>query len=71
MLDIPPDVSVALDVVKTLNASGRCREDGDLYGVAAGLVRSYLTAAAGALPPPPAPSTPAAPAVAGVVPRAA
>ena len=46
MLDIPPEVSVALDVVKALNASGRCREDAALYGSASGLVKEYLDSAA-------------------------
>lgn len=54
MLDVPPEIAVALDVVKALNASGRCREDAPLYTAAAELVRSYLDSAApqGATPPP-------------------
>ena len=47
-MDIPPEISVALDVVKTLNASGRCREDAGLYAAAASLVKAYLDSAGGA-----------------------
>lgn len=45
MQDIPPEVSVALAVVQTLTAAGRCREDAELYQAAARLVRAYLLAA--------------------------
>lgn len=45
MLDVPPEIAVALDVVKALNASGRCREDAPLYTAAVELVRSYLDSA--------------------------
>jgi hypothetical protein len=49
MQDIPPEISVALDVVKALNASGRCREDSALYASAATLVKAYLDSAGGAV----------------------
>lgn len=46
MQDIPPEITVALEVVKSLTASGRCREDAALYASATQLLTTYLTQAA-------------------------
>lgn len=42
MQDVPPEISVALAVVQSLTASGRCREDHALYASATALVKQYL-----------------------------
>lgn len=46
MQDIPPEIAVATEVVKSLTASGRCREDARLYEAAATVLREYLESAA-------------------------
>ena len=42
--DTPPEIAIALDVVKSITTAGRCREDAALYEAATALLRAYLIA---------------------------
>jgi len=48
--DIPPEISVALDVYKALCASGRCREDVDLHASSTALLNQFLMQALAGAP---------------------